>query len=52
MFLRVLVRVRIAMTKHHEHKQIGEERACLAYTFISSKEVRTGTETAGTWGRS
>jgi hypothetical protein len=31
----IVVRVTIAVMKHHEQKQVGEERVCSAYTFTS-----------------
>ena len=43
-----LVRITIAVMKHHNQRQLGEERVYLAYTSISLfilKEVRTGTHT-------
>ena len=42
----------IAVMKHHDQKQAGEERVYfhLAYTIISLEEVGTGTQNrAGTW---
>jgi hypothetical protein len=40
----VLVRVTIAVMKHHDQKQLGEERVYMAYQCSSLKEVRTGTQ--------
>ncbi|KRX28812.1 hypothetical protein T09_9811, partial [Trichinella sp. T9] len=34
----------IAVMKHHDQKQLGEERVYLANTCMSLKEVRTGTQ--------
>jgi hypothetical protein len=31
----VLVRVSLAIEKHHNQKQVGKESVCLVYTFIS-----------------
>lgn len=40
-----IVRVPIAVIKHHYQKQCGAERVYLADTYCSSsREVRTGTE--------
>ena len=44
----VLVRVTIAMMKHHDQNQLGQERGYLAYTLTSlfiTKEGNTGTKT-------
>ena len=42
-----LSKLTIAVMKHHNQKQVGEERAYLAYTSTSqfiTKEVRKGTQ--------
>jgi hypothetical protein len=47
-----LVRVTSAVMKHYEQKQFEEGTAYSAYTSVSLfilKEVRTGTQQAGTW---
>lgn len=36
----VLVPVIVAMMKHHNHKQLGEQRIYLAYTTLSPKELK------------
>lgn len=46
LFINWYLRDSIAAMKHHDHKEVREGRACLAYPSISYpllKEVRTGT---------
>lgn len=40
-----LVRVSTAAMRHHDQKQLGEQRVYLAYIFLSLKEDRVGTQT-------
>lgn len=39
----VLVKASIAVMKHHDQKQLGEERAYFTYSSLA-KAVRTGTQ--------
>lgn len=51
----VLVRVSIAMMKHHDQKQIGEEMVYLAYTstpqFITKGSQSRNSHREGTWSQ-
>ena len=49
----VFVRVTVAVMKHHDQKQLGEEKACLAYAsmlllIIEGNQDRKS-DTAGIW---
>lgn len=49
----VLVRITIAMMKHHDQKKLGEEMVCFVHLLNESplKEANAGTQTRreGTW---
>lgn len=32
----------VALTKHHDGKQLGKERVCLAYTYVSIAQGSQG----------
>jgi hypothetical protein len=53
LFLLVLVRVTIAVMKHHDQKQIGEERVYVAYAsislFITKGSQDWSSSRAGNW---
>lgn len=42
-----LERVTIAVMRHHDQKEVEEDRLTLPYHSPSLKEVRTGPQTAG-----